>query len=369
VWYGYNQRPALTLFHLIASGSWRDAHKLACSELLPPLALATIPTGSLLTPSGSSSNNSSGKGRSSGSSVAGQVLSVLQDMQEAAAAFLATVGEQEAAAAAEQVGAGGWEGPEEWGAGQDEGGSNGSNGGGNGSNGGSSARMQAYCVAAAAYVATAIQTAAGQAAEQEEDGAAAAGGSVTSVAGVTLHALCDVFGAHEGSLGSAWGLGAGVYAAWSRAFLNPTDGCFTDPATAAAAAGGDECGDGEEEGGDGGVQRLQQSLRGCLLLADLLADAAAAVRVSGGRDSWWGASLSQLVLSSMTSTVGRALVRLGVVGGRGAGAGAGARVAQQQQQQGVKGGSGSGRGLLLAGSQSRAQMLAAAAVASVVAGA
>lgn len=299
------------------------------------LALATIPHGSV-NRGGSASSKSS-----SNSSIAGQVLSVLADFRAAAVAFLATVS-PEAADEAEQQAAEAyfWQGPDDL-----DGASLAADGfGGNGML--ASPKMQAYCVAAAAYVA-ATCVGAGDAPAAE-------------AAGLTLRALCSVLAVQEGSLGSAWNLGGGVYAGWCGAMLGAS-GSFADPTTAAAAsaaAAEGAMGEGAEEvTGEDVLQELQYSTQRCMRLADLLADAASAVRTTAGRGSWWGAPVAQLTLSNMTAAVGRALVRLGIASSRMAGDGG-------SGEQG--GGGGSNQGLLMmGGDQGIGQMLAAAAALAV----
>ena len=204
--------------------------------------------------------------------MAGRVRAGLSDFRSAAAAFLASVNPQ-VAAAAEGMALEGfpWQGNDEWvessfnsnpslfGAaataaaaeGGMMGGGNG-NGGedriGNGSSSSSSSSRRAqemYSVAAAAYVAAACSVGGDAAAAvAAAAGSAAAAPTAADAAGVTLQALCSVFGAQEGASGSGWGLGVGVYSAWCEAFLNPAGG-FEDPATAAAAAAAAAAGEGE----------------------------------------------------------------------------------------------------------------------------
>lgn len=308
-------------------------HRLACTELLPVLALATIPSGS-----GHNRGHSGSKGGSSSSNIAGQVLSVLSDFKSAAAAFLATVSAEMAEGAEQQAAEGFWQGPEDF-----EDASLAAGGGFGGS-----PAMQAYCVAAAAYVAAAC--------------CSAAEASAAEAAGVTLRALCGVLGVQEGVLGSAWTLGGGVYAGWCRAMLGAS-GSFADPATAVADSAAAAAEDGSMDEGaavsqEDILQGLHASTQRCLRLSDLLADAASAVRTTGSKGSWWGNPAAQLTLSGMTAAVGGALVRLGVASSQAAG-GTG--------QMGGRGlGEGGVRGLLMVGGdQGVGQMLAAAAVASI----
>jgi hypothetical protein len=267
------------------------------------------------------------------------LLSVLADVRAAAVAFLATVS-AEAADEAEQQAAEGylWQAPDDL----DDASLAADGFGGNSML--ASPRVQAYCVAAAAYVA-ATCVGAGEA-------------SAAEAAGLTLRALCSVLTVQEGSLGSAWNLGGGVYAGWCGAMLSAS-GTFADPTTAAAASAAAE--GAMEEGGEhvtGGeelLQELQYRTQRCMRLADLLADAASAVRTTAGRGSWWGAPVAQLTLSCMTAAVGRALVRLEI---------ASSRMAGGSGEQGVGGGSGQGL-LMMSADQGIGQMLAAAAALAV----
>jgi hypothetical protein len=284
------------------------------------------------------------------------VLALLSEFRAAAGAFLATVSAEVAAEAEQQAAAGEpWRGPEDG-----EGGASLAAAAAAAADGfgGKSAQAQAYCVSAAAYVAAAAAVCGGS-----------GGGSAAEGAGVVLHALCAVLGQQERSLGSGWSLGGGVYAAWCRAVLGPSGG-FVDPATAvadaAAAAGSGQQQDGVDAdgvSGEGVLQELHASTQRCLWLADLLADAASAVRTTNGKGSWWGRPAAQLTLGGMTAAVGRALVRLGVASSKVAAAGMQGSVGGRMGD-GVGGG---GRGLMMmGGDQAAGQMLAAAAAAAAV---